>query len=324
MNKLKASDELFEGELFKAMELTKNILSESSTIYMKKRLKLFHEYKSFLVKKFRLYPAKSITSVQFFDTVHLKSFIASHQDVQKHLILTHCGQLFKSISLHKVSNLETIVQNPSFSLKDIPAFGTQFCKRSKRSSSDYYQVQFSDIVSVIKEHVYFQHSQVSLKSSHSCRMLVQCLTGLRPAATFRFKQHSHILPKRCQQCVGSRLPCDIPLSNCFTRLVVTKTKTNINHDMPLLPFILPCYQMLLKIDYTEKDYKVFMTSYNLYLKSKFSTRAHLCRKFLSNYVGSTSSVHNTGNWSSMQTLQRFYMVSDTKYISLFQDILNSL
>ena len=257
-----------------------------------------------------------VMSDNFYKSKNVFDFIQSRQSKNKQLITTHMSEIIRQVAIHSVTDLKSLaIKNQNFTLKNIPRFKSSFCvkKKSRNSVSSKIgndAIKLGWLKGMIKNH---DHS-----NKLECRFIFQCLTSLRVGNTFDLRRNTSVVEKKCKVCNFDEC-CLAPTADCFNHLFIKETKTT-SVSIPAIPFALKCYQHLRSTNFTRVDEQKL---YSAFLKNRFNTKTHQCRKFLPNLFIMYKKGFNTGGWSdSGNTMERFYLRKNSKFLLVHVALMN--
>ena len=241
-----------------------------------------------------------------------------HNDNCKHILVTHLSELMKSVTFEKVATVETLFLNqPDFSLKKLNSFKSMAKVNSSVDDTCSIIVSFPQVVQALKEH------KCSKSNLFPCRFIFQALTGVRSISTFSLACNSIFVNKTCLNCKSGNVPCQILTPDCFNKLTLKTTKTS-SYSFFIIPQCNLCYLNLLVFEQKHLSISRQQDAYNKYLKRMYNCTSHGVRKFLPNFFTASLPASNTGNWSSLKTMKKYYLKEHAKYFSLYQALLRNL
>ena len=261
-----------------------------------------------------------VNSRSFFRFQNVQRFISQSPVKNKSLLITQVSEIIKTISMHKIDDLSTVSLQPGFSLKQIPVLKPSISKTSS-SKEGLSVISIDQFISVYKSHLTKDHT-FAATPNHECRLLFQCMTGVRVSSTFNMYENVEYKQKVCNKCKFSNGCCAVVSSSCFPRLKILTTKTTA-HELPLIPQAAPCYHLLKK--YGHDNIKASVGVYNQHLQTNFQLTSHSLRKFLPNFFINQKHLCNTGNWSrSSRVIQKHYLLPESKYLMLYSFLNNEI
>ena len=119
---------------------------------MKKRKKLTIEYINFLKNKIKV-----INFDAFFQYSHVEEFVCKHPDSYKSILLTHLSEILKAVNMQSQTNLQSLMSNPMFSLKQIPHFQKTFLQKKKPKILN--DIAFEQVIKIYKCHDKYARKQ---------------------------------------------------------------------------------------------------------------------------------------------------------------------
>ena len=272
----------------------------------------------------------------FFSAQNLRSFISSHKDKQKQLLVTHLNEATKQVCFLLSDDLRyTFTANSNFSLKDRIDFG-HFTVAKGRGSKRVAGEEIRTFDADDFRKLYRMHSlhgpckgtaaEEALDRSHLCRALVQSAMALRFCNTLDLCEETQFVRKKCFRC-GVEVVCNFPTSGCLNQIKFFKSKNTTPFINYIIPQVLPCFVHLKGLkNNTSNNHATINKFYNEFLQSQFKCTSHALRKFLLNLQDRDLAANKSqtlGHWKALDVMKNHYLQDVNKFFVLIK-LINSL